>query len=208
MPRSVAPEIDTTHNGECVPASRASREKPTLPSRARRSPSTPTRLATDCPDGRVAHSAHLRKLHSTSCHLRLDGRDLTECIMKWLSLRPRGRLLWTSQRNSASWPTAVTDKEKTNELIDNIFTVWRQTPPSWPLPAFLLRHIWLCQPDSGLYAVAVWSFVFHGLWLEARAVVSSILEPRSTNTRLGEADERRCHELISVPCIAPTSWLW
>ena len=57
----------------------------------------------DCPDGRVAHSAHLRKLHSTSCHFRLDGGDLTEYIMKRFSLYPRGKLLWTSQRNSASW---------------------------------------------------------------------------------------------------------
>ena len=57
----------------------------------------------DCPDGRVAHNAHLRKLHSISCPLRLDGRDLTEYIMKRFSLYPRGRLLWTSQRNSASW---------------------------------------------------------------------------------------------------------
>ena len=64
--------------------------------------------------------------------------------------------------------TAVVHKEKTNELTDNIFTVGVKTPPFWPLPAFLLRHIWLCQLDSGLYAVAVWSFVFHGLWLGAR----------------------------------------
>ena len=57
----------------------------------------------DCPDARVAHSAHLRKLHSTSCHLRLDGRYLTVHIMKRFSQYPRWRLLWASQRNFASW---------------------------------------------------------------------------------------------------------
>ena len=60
---------------------------------------------------------------------------------------------------------------------------WRQTPPFWPLPAFLLRHVWLCQLDSGLYAVAVWSFVFHGLWLGASAVVSPILEHHDRQIR-------------------------
>lgn len=37
----------------------------------------------------------------------------------------------------------------------------------WLLPAFLLRHIWLCQLDSELYLVAAYSFVFHGLWCAA-----------------------------------------
>jgi len=84
----------------------------------------------DCPDGRVAHSAHLRKLHSTSFHLRLDGRDLLDYILKRFSLYPRGRLLWTSQRNFASWHglrhsahDCCNSQEKTNELMDNIFTV-------------------------------------------------------------------------------------
>lgn len=54
---------------------------------------------------------------------------------------------------------------------------------TWLLPAFLLRHIWLCQLDSGLYAVAVWSFVFHGLWLGASVVVSPILEPHDRQIR-------------------------
>ena len=46
----------------------------------------------------------------------------------------------------------------------------RQTPPFWSLPAFLLRYIRLCQLDSGVYVVAVWSFVFHSLWLGESAV--------------------------------------
>ena len=85
-------------------------------------PDCPVRFGTH--DGRVAHSAHLRKLHSASRHLRLGGRDLTEYIMKWLSLHPqRGRLLWISQRNSASCDTvlttAVIDKEN---LLCTTFT--------------------------------------------------------------------------------------
>ena len=37
--------------------------------------------------------------------------------------------------------TVVVHKEKTNDLIENTFTVGVKTPPFWPLPAFLLQHI-------------------------------------------------------------------
>ena len=141
-------------------------------------------------DGLVAHSAHLRNLHSASRHLRLGGRDLTENIMKWFSLHPRGRVLWISQRNSASWRglrhsahDCSNSKGEDQRAHRQHLHCWRQTPPFWPLPACLLRHIWLCQLDSGLYAVAVWSFVFHGLWLGANAVMSPILEPHDRQIR-------------------------
>ena len=105
----------------------------------------------DCPDGRVSHSAHLRKLHSASRHLRLDGRDLTEYIMKLSSLHPRGRLLWISQRNSASWyglrhsaHDCCNSQGEDQRAHRQQLHCWRQTPPFWPLPAFLLRHICLC----------------------------------------------------------------
>ena len=201
MPRSMAPEIATTHNGVCVPASRASREKrPCHRARgeacrhqqdrrqAQGDPDCPVRYGTH--DGRVAHSAHLRKLHSASLHLRLDGCDLTEYIMKWFSLHPRGRLLRISQRNSASWHglrhsahDCCNSQGEDQRAHRQHLHCWRQTPPFWPLPAFLLRHIWLCQLDSDLYAVAVRSFVFHGLWLGASAVVNSILEPHDRQIR-------------------------
>ena len=144
-------------------------------------PDCPVRFGTH--DGRVAHSAHLRKLHSASRHLRLGGRDLTEYIMKWFSLHPRGRVLWISQRNSASWRglrhsahDCCSSQGEDQRAHRQHLHCWRQTPPFWPLPAFLLRHIWLCQLDSELYVVALWSFVFHGLWLGASAVLSPILE--------------------------------
>ena len=77
-------------------------------------------------DGRVAHSAHLRKLHSASRHLRLGGRDLTEYIMERIregdcSGFHRETLLFGVDYDTALM-TAVIHKEKTNELIDNIFT--------------------------------------------------------------------------------------
>ena len=84
------------------------------------------------PCHRVAHSAHLRKLHSTSCHLRFDGRDLTEYIMKSFFFHcireggcsglHRGTLLLGMDYDTVL-TTVVIYKEKTNELIDNIFTV-------------------------------------------------------------------------------------
>ena len=150
----------------------------------------------DCPvffgthDGRVAHSAHLRKLHSASRHFRLGGRDLTEYIMKWFSLHPRGRLLWISQRNSDSCHglrhsahDCCNSQGEDQRAHRQHLHCWRQTPPSWLLSAFALRHIWPYQLDSGLYAVAVWSFVFHGLWLGASAVMSPILEPHDRQIR-------------------------
>ena len=66
-----------------------------------------------------------------------------------------------------------------HELIDNTSLLASNAS----VLASLLRHIWLCQLDSGLYAVAVWSFVFHGLGLGANAVVSSILEPYDRQIR-------------------------
>ena len=110
-------------------------------------------------------------------------RAITEYIMKRFSLYPRGSLLWTSQRNSASWHAlrhsthdrCISQKEDQRAHRQHLHC-WRQTPPLWSLPASLLRDIWLCQLDSGVYAVALWSFVFHGLWLGASAVVSLILE--------------------------------
>ena len=78
----------------------------------------------DCPDGRVAHNAHLRKLHSISCHLRLDGRDLTEYIIRegdCSGLHRKTLLLGMDYDTVLT--TVVIHKEKTNELIDNIFTV-------------------------------------------------------------------------------------
>jgi len=99
--------------------------------------------------------------------------------------------LWISQRNSASWHglrhsahDCCNSQGEDQRAHRQHLHCWRQTPPFWSLPAFLLRHIWLlCQLDSGVYAVAVWSFVFHGLWLGASAVVSSILESHDRQIR-------------------------
>jgi len=45
----------------------------------------------------------------------------------------------------------------------------------WLLPAFLLRHIWLCQLDRSLYAVAVWSLFAHGAWFGLSCQASKLL---------------------------------
>lgn len=45
------------------------------------------------------------------------------------------------------------------------------------LPAFLLRHIWLCQIDSQLYVVACWSFVLHLSWFGLSFKAAHALEP-------------------------------
>mmetsp|Transcript_82833 Transcript_82833/g.208640 ORF Transcript_82833/g.208640 Transcript_82833/m.208640 type:complete len:427 (+) Transcript_82833:86-1366(+) len=51
------------------------------------------------------------------------------------------------------------------------------------LPAFLLRHIWLCQLDGQLYALAAWSFAFHGLWFALSVRASQALEPKDRQMR-------------------------
>lgn len=51
------------------------------------------------------------------------------------------------------------------------------------LPAFLLRHIWLTQLDNQLYAVAAWSFAFHGLWCGLSIHVAHYLEPHDRQLR-------------------------
>lgn len=44
---------------------------------------------------------------------------------------------------------------------------------TWLLPAFLLRHIWLCQLDSQLYVIAAYSLLFHGFWCFASFKVAT-----------------------------------
>lgn len=56
---------------------------------------------------------------------------------------------------------------------------------NWLLPAFLLRHIWLCQLDTELYVVAVYSFVFHGLWCAASHRAAIFLEVSGSRQLLG-----------------------
>ena len=110
--------------------------------------------------------------------------------MRRFSLYPRGRLLWTSKRNSASWHGLRHSAHDCCNSQGEDQRAHRQHLHCgvkrlrfWSLPAFLLRHIWLCQLDSGVHVVAVWSFVFHGLWLGASAVVSSILESHDRQIR-------------------------
>ena len=85
-------------------------------------PDGPVRFGTHF--GRVAHVARVRRLHSASCHLRLGGRDFTEYIMKRNTDRQysftspqRGRSLWMSQRNFASF-SAGHDTELTSAVMD------------------------------------------------------------------------------------------
>lgn len=47
---------------------------------------------------------------------------------------------------------------------------------NWLLPAFLLRHIWLCQLDSQLYVIAAYSLIFHVFWCFASFRVAIALK--------------------------------
>ena len=76
--------------------------------------------------GRVVHSA-ISDSYTASRHLRLGGRDLTENIMKWFSLHPRGdssgfhrETLLLGVDYDTVLTTPVIHKKKTNELTDNI----------------------------------------------------------------------------------------
>jgi len=53
----------------------------------------------------------------------------------------------------------------------------------WLLPAFLLRHIWLCPLEKQLYTVAAWSFTFHTLWFVVCYRVAHVLEPKDLQLR-------------------------
>lgn len=54
---------------------------------------------------------------------------------------------------------------------------------NWLLPAFLLRHIWLCDLDRKLFVVAAWSLVFHSLWSFLSLRAAHALEPKDRQMR-------------------------
>jgi len=54
---------------------------------------------------------------------------------------------------------------------------------TWLLPAFLLRHIWLVQLDSQLYAVAAYSLPLHLLWFFMGLQSSTALVPQDRQMR-------------------------